>query len=635
MTTEVYQILQKFWGFTEFRQPQQAIIENILLKNDTIALLPTGGGKSLCYQLPAIVFSGKTIVITPLIALMEDQVQSLRVKGIKAAAIHSNLSYRELDRTLDNFVFGDIKILFISPERIHTEIFKERYKRTNVDLIAVDEAHCISQWGYDFRPSYLSISALREWKPEIAILALTATATTEVLNDIQKNLQLKSPVIYRKSYFRENIGFFCLESSDKKGELLNVLRQSSASGIIYVRNRGETIDISSWLRNHGISALPYHGGMEYVKRQKHQEAWMKNEVQIVVCTNAFGMGIDKPDVRFVVHLDIPASLEEYFQEAGRAGRDGKLSRAFLFYENADVENSKSRWSEQFPDIESIGNLLDELYRYKKVAYGSGPGESFTFRLNEFAHHVKTPGKMVFQILQILAKEGWIELSDGLMDPTRVMITIDRQALFEPGFLDEVSDRILIQLLRKYEGVFSMPVKIDEEVISRELGMEEQTLIEYLTNLERKEILSIQWKKNEPHITFLQERPQPSEFSMDKVRYRTLAKNAGKRLDAMLEFLLDEKRCRQKVLLEYFGEKIEPCGHCDFCLIQELSETEVSIIHKILEHLRSSRAMMKSVFIKELFFQYPIIYRSVIKRALVKMTNEKIINIHPSGLIQLV
>lgn len=635
MTAEVYQLLQKFWGFTEFRPPQLEIIENVINRKDTVALLPTGGGKSLCYQLPALVFSGKTIVITPLIALMEDQVQALRSKGIKATAIHGNLSYRDLDRSLDNFVFGDTKILFISPERIQSEIFKERYKRANVDLIAVDEAHCISQWGYDFRPSYMHIPLLREWKPGTVIMALTATATEEVLKDIQEKLQLQKPGIFRKSYFRENIGFFCLETSDKKGELLHVLKQSRASGIVYVRNRGETTDISSWLRIHGIKALPYHGGMEHVLRQNHQEAWMKNDVQVVVCTNAFGMGIDKADVRFVVHLDIPASLEEYFQEAGRAGRDGKQSRAFLFFEKADIENSKTRWTEQYPEIKAIGILLDELYRYAKIAYGSGPGSSFAFRLAEFAQYVKKPGKQVFQIIQILAREGWIELSDGFREPTRIRISIDRQSLFEPGFLDDLSDRILIQILRKYEGVFSIPVKIDEEVLSRELGLELETLIDCLTKLEKREILVIQWKKNEPFITFLQQRPQLRDFSMDAARYHVLSKNAGKRLDTMLEFLSNQSRCRQQGLLEYFGEKIEPCGMCDICLVRQLNETEGSIKTKIIKHLQTSRLQTKSVFVKDVFFQYPIIYRGLIKKALVNLTDEKIISILPSGLIQLV
>lgn len=635
MEKELFEVLQKYWGFSSFRPPQEDIIKNVLAKKDTVALLPTGGGKSLCYQLPALLFEGKTVVITPLIALMEDQVKGLERKGVKAKAIHSHLSFRDIDRALDNFVFGDIRILFISPERIQTDIFKERFKRANVDMVAIDEAHCISQWGYDFRPAYLQIEILREWNPKAVFMALTATATNLVLKDIQSKLSLSSPVVFRKSFYRDNISFFAFDVPDKKAELLHLIRKMNTCGIIYVRNRGETLSISTWLRKNGVSALPYHGGMTAQLRHQHQEAWMNNDVKMMVSTNAFGMGIDKPDVRFVVHLDIPNSLEEYYQEAGRAGRDGKPSWAVLFYENADIENAKSHWSEQFPELDEIGSIYDKLCRYFKIAYGSGQGESFIFHLTEIATAIKVPVKKVFRVTQILAKEEWIELSEGVNEPTRIQIICDRNELYVDGTMSAMEESIVVQILRKYEGVFTQAVKIDEFELSKDLLLEEEEILENLQSLVDKGIAAIQWKRSQPYISFIKERPELVNFTIDHKRYHQLKMNAGKRLESMIQYVSDEVQCRQKAILTYFDENIESCGTCDLCRIKTIKEPFESISNYILDWAKEKQKNHEILSLQELFFMYPIIYRPVVKSTLKRMENEKLIQIHPSGRIVII
>lgn len=630
MTSILLDTLKKYWGFSDFRHPQDKIIENVLLKKDTVALLPTGGGKSLCYQLPAMIFKGKTIVVTPLIALMVDQVASLNARGIKAKCIYSGMSYQQIDLVLDNFRFGDIKILYISPERIASEMFKERYKLTKVDLIAVDEAHCISQWGYDFRPAYFEIVKLREWKPDVAFLALTATATKEVLVDITSKLNLINPYIFKKSYQRENISFVAVETNDKYSELLNILHKVKSCGIIYVRNRGETIQLSDFLNQRGIPALYYHGGMEKEHRSLHQKRWKNNEIRIMVSTNAFGMGIDKGDVRIVTHLDIPSSLEEYYQEAGRAGRDGKESWAIVIYDSSDLQRAQKNLLEQFPEISTVAEVYQQLCTYFKVAYGSGFNETYSFQVQDFSVYVKITVKIIYYVLKILEKEGWILLSEGIHEPTKIQFICSHEDLFQQGFFSEKEDNLVIYLLRRYEGLFTQEVKIDEETIAKDLNTNIEEIQYLLSVLEKKIIISLKARKSDPQISFIRERPKKEFFVIDQKNYEEQKKRAFSRLSSMLAYLTSEDCCKQKYILEYFGEKIGECGKCDYCRFKKEKTTIQEMVLVVQGRLQAHAKKYSIVNIKEVLFSFPFNKRNIVKKTILFMENEKMISINNSG-----
>jgi ATP-dependent DNA helicase RecQ len=625
--------LQKYWGFSTFRPPQDQIIKNVLNKKDTLALLPTGGGKSLCYQLPALLFSGKTIVITPLIALMEDQVLNLKNRGISAQCIHSHMTYRQIDGVLDNFVFGDTKILYISPERIGTDMFRERYFRAKVDLIAIDEAHCISQWGYDFRPSYFLIPKLREWKPEVVFLALTATATKEVEKDIIEKLSLKDANIFRKSYQRNNISFFAIETNDKWSEMTRILQKINACGIIYVRNRKETMELSQWLSNRQIPALPYHGGMDKVMRTNHQNAWMDNKVRYMVATNAFGMGIDKPDVRIVIHLDIPASLEEYYQEAGRAGRDGDESWAIMIFDESDLSAATQKWEEQFPDVVLLADKYDQLCRYFKIAYGSGVAETYDFSISDFSNVIKMPSRKVFFALQILEKEGWFQLSEGFREPTKVMITCSHQELKEPGFIPTDWENIIVYLLRRYEGLFIQPVKIDESSLAKAMEISESELVETLKLMEVRQIIKVNFAKTSPYLVFLKERPKKEHFYIDKKNYEALKSRAFNRLKSMITYAETQDLCRQKMILNYFDEEMEDCGKCDVCRFRKTSSDTSEIIPQIKILLTEAAKKYTLLTIKDIMFLFPFNKRKIVRLAMKQLEQERMVEVDNSGKIK--
>lgn len=624
-------ILKKYWGYEKFRAPQDNIIESVIALHDTIALLPTGGGKSICFQVPAMIFSGKTIVVSPLIALMQDQVDQLKLRNINAKALHSNLTYQQIDAILDDFVYGDVKLLYISPERIKSEMFSLRIEKAKISLIAVDEAHCISQWGYDFRPSYFNIPILRDIHPRVPIIALTATATPKVITDIAEKLHLKKPVIFKKSFIRDNLSFSVIETHNKLNEVLQILDKVKGCAILYVRNRKETIEIAQWLHQTGISCASYHGGMDKTVREKNQQAWMHNKVRLMVSTNAFGMGIDKPDVRLVIHMDIAPSIEEYYQEAGRAGRDGAAAFAVIVYDGADVDAAKKNYEDQFPSLEIISSVFDRLCRFLKVAYGAGMMETYDFHIVDFATYLNMPVKKVFHILNILEKEGWVAFSDAYKEPSKLMILADQEDLDFLHREKNVKTSIIIHLLRKYEGLFTDHVKIDETKIASELKMEEQTLIYHLQVLKSEGYISYQPRSSEPQITFMQDRPEQNSFSIDKRLYQQRKKMAGDRLTAMINYVKNGDNCRQTVLVEYFGEKVEDCGQCDICVGKSKTSLTEEQINKIFHHLNSNISV-EPVNINQYVNLYPFNKRKRVMRALKDFESEGKIKIDNAGLI---
>lgn len=624
--------LKKYWEYDKFRPPQDEIILSVLEGRDTIALLPTGGGKSLCYQLPALLLPGKTIVISPLIALMEDQVQGLNKKGIKARSLNATLTYRQIDLILDDFVYGDLKILYISPERIRSEIFYRRFAKAKISLFAIDEVHCISQWGYDFRPSYLQISDLRIQCPHVPVIALTATATPTVLNDISEKLALKSPAIYSKSFERNNLSFTVIHTHDKFNQLLHLLNKVKGSAIIYVRNRKETVLVSNRLRQHQYAAIHYHGGMDKAERDRYQKLWMSNSAPIIVSTNAFGMGIDKPDVRLVVHLDLAPSPEEYYQEAGRAGRDGKASFAVTIIDEGDIAAAEEQLADQFPPKDEIAEVFDYLCRYYKIAYGDGLHLTFDFNMSDFAAYSGKKAKKIFHVLSILDREGWIMMSEGLKEPTRIMIVCDYQDL---KWLNERSDKksgLVTHLLRKYEGLFTDFVKIDEWAICKDLHMEESELDRLLQMLKAEGIIDIRKKISGPAITFLSDRPELRSFTIDMVAYRFRQKMAADRLSAMIAYIQNEKECRQAFILRYFGEKGKKCGRCDICKGTFNPEVSPEVKEKVLNALHNA-GDISLYTVKKFVSGFPLNKRKQVHAALSQLETENIIHITDKGFIQ--
>lgn len=626
-------ILRQYWGFDAFRSPQEDIITSVTEGRDTIALLPTGGGKSLCYQLPAMLLEGKTIVVSPLIALMQDQVSALNQKGIKARSLNATLSMREIDILLDNFVYGDLKILYISPERINSELFTVRFAKAKIGLIAVDEAHCISQWGYDFRPSYLEIHRLREIHPEVPVIALTATATPTVIKDISEKLLLKDPAIYQKSFRRDNLSFAVIRTEDKLGDLLHLLRKINSCTIIYVRNRKETIQMSSRLSQLGFTATAYHGGMDRQTRDHNQSLWMKNYARIMVSTNAFGMGIDKPDVRLVVHLDVAPGPEEYYQEAGRAGRDGKSSFAVSILDEKDFTDAETQLSEQFPPKEDIAEVYDRLCRFFKVPFGSGLNEQFEFQIADFAQYSGVHPRRLFHILNILEKEGWIVLSEGVKEPTRIMIICHQSDLYFTDSKAHEKSKFITHLLRKYEGLFIDFVKIDEVVLAREMGTDESQVSAMLHLLKTESILDVKFKVSGPRITLLSDRPEQRSFSIDVKSYKLRKKMATDRLKAMTTYHLNEKECRQQFLLKYFGEKTTACGICDICRNTFTSELDAVQITMLTDHLRNT-IITAPYTIKAYAALYPYNKRHQVIKALNRLESEHRIHINDKGFISL-
>ena len=557
-------VLKQYWGYDAFRPLQLDIIQSVLDKTDTLALLPTGGGKSICYQVPALVQEGTCIVISPLIALMKDQVNQLKSRNVPAAAIFSGMSAREMDIVFENACQGAYKLLYMSPERLKTDLAKERMKRMNINLIAIDEAHCISQWGYDFRPAYLEIVSIKSILPNVPFLALTATATPEVAIDIQKQLGFHKSQFFQQSFRRQNVSYSVLYESNKQAKLIDILKRVPGTGIVYVRSRGETKMLAERLHKAGISTNFYHAGLPAEDRNKRQDDWMEGKIRVMVCTNAFGMGIDKPDVRIVVHLAPPESLEAYFQEAGRAGRDGKKAYATLLYAPDDALQLNQFFKKSFPPLEYIKRVYLAIGSYTQQAIGSGRGESFDFDLPLFCQQFQLEQSTTHAALRILEQEGWVAISDASSVPARIYINSSREMIYDYQLRNKAADLVIKAVLRLYPGIQREWIEISEGLIARTIRQPVESVINVLQHATKESILLYQPRKEKPQLSYIQDRVAPEQVEIDMDKFNFRRDNAQKRLQATL--LYAEKRvCRSIQLLEYFGEKkSEKCGICDIC-----------------------------------------------------------------------
>ncbi len=566
MEVNLQSVLLKHWGFSSFRPLQEDIIHSVIAGNDTLALLPTGGGKSICYQVPALAQEGLCIVVTPLVALMKDQVQALTNKGIKAVGVYYGLSKTEMDIAIDNCVYGDTKFLYLSPERLITDMIRSRIGKMKVNLLAVDEAHCISQWGYDFRPPYLRIAEIRAFLPATPVLALTATATKQVVRDIQEKLLFSKQAVFRKSFERKNLVYMVFREEDKLNRLLKICHKLKGVGIVYVRNRKKTREIAEFLQRNQVSADYYHAGLTTLERDVRQNAWMKERARVMVSTNAFGMGIDKPNVRFVVHMDLPESPEAYFQEAGRGGRDGKKSFAVLLFSKSDVLDLEKSHEQTFPPVDFIKKVYDALGNYYQLAVGSGKDLSMPFDLHDFSRNYSMGPPLVFNALKFLEKEGYIALSEAFANPSRIMFGLGKEDLYRFQVANPKYDAFIKLLLRSYPGLFSGFVKINEQELGTRSGLSANQVEGILQDLDRKNILDYERQNQLPMITWIEERLPIGSLRISNENHRERKAFARKRLEAMVQYVETDTRCRSLSLLAYFDETgVRRCGKCDVCL----------------------------------------------------------------------
>ena len=570
MSAATRAILQQYWGYPSFRPLQEDIVDSVMAGKDTLALLPTGGGKSICFQVPAMAMEGLCLVITPLIALMKDQVAHLVDKGIPAAAIYSGMHPDALELAYNQAAYGRLKFLYVSPERLQTNAFIEALRKMKVCLLAVDESHCISQWGYDFRPPYLKIADIRPYMPKTPVLALTATATAKVVDDIQFRLGFKEKNVFQSSFERKNVTYNVYHEADKYGVLRRKLEaMTSGSAIVYVRNRKRTQVIADWLNSVGISATFYHAGLDAKTRDERQDLWMKGKVKVIAATNAFGMGIDKPDVRLVIHMDLPDSIEAYFQEAGRAGRDLKPSEAFLLVSPADIKKLQENLTQSFPELDRIKLIYNALGNYFGIPVGAGENVSYPFVISDFANRYGFSIIEVFHTLKILEKEGFLMLSDSFDEPSKVMIKASRDDIYGFQVNNPQYSELVKYMLRSLPGVMSDFVKINEEMMAKKTGAQAEKVIEQLKKLEAYNFLSYAQRNDKPQILFLSEFVDAKHFGLSKENYYDRKKDAEERVKAVVDFVNNDEECRSVQLLRYFNEKSrKTCGHCDVCLKQQ-------------------------------------------------------------------
>lgn len=603
MTDNYRKILKDYWGYDNFRGIQEKIIQSIGSGRDTLGLMPTGGGKSITFQVPAMAKDGLCIVITPLIALMKDQVRNLRDRGIKAIAIYSGMTREEIIIALENCIFGNYKFLYISPERLDTEIFRIKLRSMKVSMITVDESHCISQWGYDFRPAYLKISEIRHLLPDVPVLALTATATPEVVKDIQQRLAFKEENVFRMSFERKNLAYIVRRTESKQEELLHILKHVQGSAIVYAHNRKRTKEYAQLLNEKGITATFYHAGLSNDTKDQRQKSWVKGETRVMVATNAFGMGIDKPDVRLVVHVDIPDSPEAYFQEAGRGGRDGEKAYAVLLYARSDKTTLKKRITDTFPEKDYIRTVYEHLNYYYQMAMGDGLGCTREFNIDEFCRNFKHFPIQVDSALKILTRAGYLEYTDEQDNNSRLMFTLTKEELYRIHETSPETEKLINVILRSYTGVFTEYAYINEETLSMRTGMTRQQVYDTLISLTRRRILHYIPGKKTPYIIYTRERQEADRLMFTKEVYEDRKESFIRRIEAMTEYAESDDKCRSRMLLLYFGEKNEHnCGQCDVCLSSHSSGIKQGVFDEIsraIEETLKEKDMTTSALMEKL------------------------------------
>ena len=599
--TDYLAILKEYWGYDCFRGIQEDIIRSIGRNEDTLGLMPTGGGKSITFQVPALSQEGLCLVITPLIALMKDQVQSLRQRGIKALAIYAGMSRDDIITALENCIFGNYKFLYISPERLDTELFRTKLRRMKVCMIKVDESHCISQWGYDFRPAYLKIAEVRQLLPDVPILALTATATPEVAKDIQKQLCFKRENVFRMSFERENLAYIIRNTDNKHDELLHILQHQPGSAIVYVRNRRRTKEIATALQKAGITASFYHAGLDDATRDLRQQDWLSGKERVIVATNAFGMGIDKPDVRLVIHMDLPDSMEAYSQEAGRAGRDGKKAYAIILYAKSDRTTLLKRIADSFPPKEYIRDIYEHLQYYYQMAMGDGQGCVKEFDIEDFCRKFKYFPVPVDSALRILTQAGYLEYTDTQDNASRLLFTLKRDELYKLREMGEEMELLIQTVLRSYTGLFTDYTFIDEEAMAVRTGLSRSRVYELLTHLSHLRIASYIPRKKTPYIIYTRERVEAKQLNLSHEIYEDRKERYQKRIENMLAYASNDKVCRSRLLLYYLGEKNEHnCGICDVCLQRrKKSDTATQPLAERIMQLLRAQAMTPGMLARQL------------------------------------
>ncbi len=629
MTDHYLQILEQYWGYKSFRGIQREIIESIGSGKDTLGLMPTGGGKSITFQVPALAQEGVCIVVTPLIALMKDQVQHLREKGIMATAIYSGMSRAEILKNLENCILGNIKLLYVSPERIGSAIFQTKLKHMKVSFITVDEAHCISQWGYDFRPSYLRIADIRKLVPDVAVLALTATATPKVVDDIQKQLAFQEKNVFSMSFERRNLAYVVRETTDKEVELVHILSRLKGSAIVYVRSRKRCKDISAMLECNGISSTFYHAGLEPATKDERQKLWKQDQKRVIVATNAFGMGIDKPDVRLVAHIDCPDSIEAYFQEAGRAGRDGKKAYAVLLWNNSDRRKLNKRIADNFPEKDYIKDVYEHLAYYYTIGVGSGNEHTFSFEIDKFCQTYKYFPIMVNAALKLLQNAGYLEYETNPDASARLIFLLGRNELYRLNELSPHEEAVITAILRNYGSLFTDYGYIDESLIAMQAGIGRESTYQVLKTLSRKHIAHFIPQRKTPFITYTQSRVNIDEIVISKDVYEDRKEQFTKRIEAMIEYTTNDSVCRSRQLLRYFGETdTNDCQVCDVCISNRADRTSGDKIRGARETILAFLGDKQKHKINEL--HQLNIPRNLLDHALQYLVNEEQIHLDGSS-----